>query len=110
MSAIPIRFQRGDTLLICDIDGQERPREVRDREMSGYLLQYHGEEDTRTWSGDEILTVYAGRRLSVHFGYCRLPWSCQKADTGTGCPRSVDAGSLFMHPIYGGLSKNFSSE
>ncbi|MEQ6334726.1 Mu transposase C-terminal domain-containing protein [Sphingobium sp. MK2] len=66
MTATPLRFQQGDTLSIRNEQGQVALWSVIDRKRRGYLLQPHGGGDARTWSDDEIDTVYGARRLTHH--------------------------------------------
>lgn len=66
MTATPLRFQQGDTLSIRDEQGRAALWSVIDRKRRGYLLQPHGGGDARTWSDDEIDTVYSARRLTHH--------------------------------------------
>lgn len=66
MTATPLRFKQGDTLSIRDEQGQVALWSVIDRKRRGYLLQPHGGGDARTWSDDEIDSVYGTRRLTHH--------------------------------------------
>ncbi|MER9674592.1 hypothetical protein [Mesorhizobium sp. M0208] len=66
MSAIPLRFQRGDTLSIREPQGHLALWNVIDRKRGGYLLRPHGGGDERTWSDDEIDDAYGTRRLTHH--------------------------------------------
>lgn len=62
MIATPMRFQQGDTLSIRDEKGQIALWSVIERKRRGYLLRPQGGGDARTWSDDDIDTVYSTRR------------------------------------------------
>lgn len=64
MSAVPLRFQPGDSLTIRDDAAGPVLWIVVERKRGGYLLKPFGGSDPRTWSDDELDDAYAARRLT----------------------------------------------
>ncbi|MBK3778141.1 DDE-type integrase/transposase/recombinase, partial [Azospirillum brasilense] len=77
MTAIPLKFQSGDSLAIRDTTGATTLWGVVERKRGGYLLKPHDGSDPRTWSDDDLDDAYGARRLT-HFP-CDL----------TGLPKSL---------------------
>lgn len=66
MTAIPLRFQPGDSLTIRDTAGEMVLWGVVERKRGGYLLKPYDGSDPRTWSDDDLDDAYGARRLT-HF-------------------------------------------
>lgn len=66
MSAIPMFFRPGDTLVIRDDGGFAHLWGVVERKRGGYLLKPHDGADARTWSDDELDEAHSSRRLVHH--------------------------------------------
>lgn len=66
MSAVPLRFQPGDSLTIRDGTGGTVLWVVVERKRGGYLLKPQDGSDPRTWSDDELDDAYGTRRLILY--------------------------------------------
>ncbi|KAA0593151.1 putative transposase [Azospirillum lipoferum] len=66
MSAVPLRFQPGDSLTIRDGTGGTVLWLVVERKRGGYLLKPQDGCDPRTWSDDELDDAYGTRRLILY--------------------------------------------
>lgn len=64
MTAIAMRYQPGDTLIVRSTDGLVRTWKVVQRKRSGWLLRPSNDNDPVTWSDDELYDAHRDRRLT----------------------------------------------